>query len=481
MNIARPFLGTLWFAVIAIVVSSCGSITRIERDAYTTITQDTTITTRVTNAPGERDNGIVFPSTTTEVRDRIVLRQDSLSIREYPAFIRLGLFEGISTIGSAYSGSQGTRHGTFGLFYDINTLLFGRDDDTSSQLFDGHFYRIGIVEWKLPVFNNSPDWTWGVTGYEELNADADHSLTGMGVLTLTKRFYYRTRIPYLSIRPSLSFSAFPSQYVNASVSADLGSIGGLNLRAYAGYAFGGKYSSTGKGRTRTIEYQSIDFPYFGIGISALDFVNREEETQTEWKYHEHSAWEIGAFDFTFVSSDADRSFFSPLSTGSEAPFIKGGTLRFANADLALPVLKYKLSLGTSLFNALILGPSEYAIGVLPIRVTYHWFPFKRDLQIDPFIEVGYAPSTFAHVGVRTLLPISDQMNLQVVAGFVQGNTGSSIPGLDNLGYSFSLDRNNNLTAADPNFRAIYIGVGASLYDRLFHSEDLRYGKGYPHE
>ena len=156
-------------------------------------------------------------------------------------------------------------------------------------------------------------------------------------------------------------------------------------------------------------------------------------------------------------------------------------MRFANADLALPVLKHKLSVGTSLFSALVLGTSEYAIGVLPIRITYHWLPFKRDLQINPFIEVGYAPSTFAHVGIRTLLPISDQMNIQIVAGYVQGNTGSKIPGLENMGYSFAFDRNNNLTAADPNFRAIYIGIGASLYDRLFNSEDLRYGKGYPHE
>jgi hypothetical protein len=129
----------------------------------------------------------------------------------------------------------------------------------------------------------------------------------------------------------------------------------------------------------------------------------------------------------------------------------------------------------------MLGPSEYGIGVLPIRFTYHWFPFKRDLRVDPFFEFSYAPSTFAHLGVRTALPLSEQVSIQLVAGYVQGNTGSSIPGLNGKGYSFISDRFGNVTAADPNYRAIYIGIGASLYDKLFHRDDLRYGKGYPHE
>jgi hypothetical protein len=469
-------LGALFAMVL---LEGCGNITRVERDVYTKLQLDTTVTTRVRNAPGERDNGIIFPSTTTESKDRDISRYDSVTVREYPAFIRLGLFEGISTIGSSISGSGSTNRGTFGLFYDINDLLFGNDSDSTAQVFDGHIYRIGIAEWKLPLFGNSPDWTWGVTAYESINADANHNLSGMGVVTLSKRFYYRKKIPYFAIRPSISLAAFPDQYVNTSVSADLGSIGGMNLRAYVGYAFGGTFQRDR--RTRTTTYNAIDFPYFGIGISTLDFLNREEETETEWKYHEHSAWEIGALDFTFAGSDAERSFLSPQLTGDAAPIIKGGTLRFATADLALPVWNYHLSVGTSLVEALMLGPSEYGIAVLPIRFTYHWFPFRRDLRIEPFFEVAYAPSSFAHIGIKTAIALSDQLSLQLVAGYVQGNTGSSIPGLDGQGYSFVNDRYGKPTAADPNFKALYIGIGASLYDRLFHREDLRYGKGYPHE
>ena len=465
--------------VASLLLHSCVTITRTERDVYTKIDLDTLVTKRVQNAPGERNNGIIFPSTTTESRERDIDRYDSVAVREYPAFIRLGLFEGIGTIGSSIAGAPSAQRGAFGLFYGINDLLFGRQDDSSTQIFDGYIHRIGIIEWKLPLFGNSPDWTWGITAYENLQADADNSLTGMGVLTLSKRFYYRSKIPYMAIRPSISLSAFPSQYVNTSVSADLGSIGGMNLRAYAGYAFGGGFRSGG--RRDPISYQSIDFPYFGLGISTLDFLNREEETQTEWKYHEHSAWQVGAAEFTFVGSDADRSFLSPQLSGGAAPTVKGGTFRFAIADLALPVLGYKLSVGTSLFHALMLGASEYGIGVLPIRFTYHWLPFKTDLRVDPFVEVSYAPSTFAHIGVRSSIPVSEQMSIVFTAGYVQGNTGSSIPGLEGQGYSFITDRFGNITAADPSYRAFYIGIGTSLYDRLFRRDELRYGKGYPHE
>lgn len=479
MNMHLRLLLILTAVTLALLLQSCVTITRVERDVYTKIDVDTLVTTRVRNAPGERENGIIFPSTTTESRERDVHRYDSAAVREYPAFIRLGLFEGIGTIGSSIAGAPSAQKGMFGLYYSINNLLFGRSDDSSTHIFDGYIHRIGIIEWKLPLFGNSPDWTWGVTAYENLNADADNSLSGIGVLTISKRFYYRKKIPYMALRPSISFAAFPSQYVNASVSADLGSIGGLNLRAYAGYAFGGGFS--GGGRRNPITYMSIDFPYFGLGVSTLDFLNREEETQTEWKYHEHSAWQIGALEFGFAGSDADRSFFSPQLSGDAAPTLKGAAFRFAIADLALPILSYKLSVGTSLFEALMLGPSEYGIGVLPIRFTYHWLPFKTDLRVDPFFEVSYAPSTFAHLGIRTAIPVSEQMSVVVTAGYVQGNTGSSIPGLEGKGYSFITDRLGNVTAADPSYKALYISIGASLYDRLFRRDELRYGKGYPHE
>jgi hypothetical protein len=335
-------------------------------------------------------------------------------------------------------------------------------------VFDGYMFRMGLTEWKLNWFDNAPNWTWGVTGYEIIRADDMHSMSGIGVLNITKRFYLRDKIPYAAIRPSISFALFPSQYINTSVSADLGSIGGINLRLYTGVAVGGDLFG------ETTEVNTI--PYAGLGVSVMDFLNREEELDTEWKYHEHSSWEIGAAEITLLGSQADRSIFSARKSGADAPTIKGLTARIAVADVALPLLDYRLSLGTSLANIVFLGSTEFGIGILPLRLTYHWMPLQSTMRIEPFAEINFAPSSFFHAGVRAAFPIAEQMTIHLTAGWANGRTGSTVPGRDGVGYSIDGRR-----IVDSHFGAIYIGVGASIFDHLFARKDLRYGKGYPHE
>ncbi|MBU3698877.1 MAG: hypothetical protein FGM33_02530 [Candidatus Kapabacteria bacterium] len=453
---------------IALVATGCGTITRTERDVYTTTTIDTMVTQRVTNPPGERDNGIIAPSSRVENRVRTIGYADSIKVREYPNFIRWSLFEGVSLLGSAAAGSESTRTGLFGLYRDVNELLFGEDSEDTSQIFDGYMFRMGLMEWKLDWFDHAPDWTWGITGLEIIRPDADRRLVGAGALTLTKRFYLSSKIPYISIRPSVSLSLLPSQYVNTSVSADVGSIGGVNLRAYVGYAFGSSILDSPS--------ETITVPYAGLGVSVMDFLNREEELDTEWKYHEHSAWEIGAAEIVFVGSQADRSIFAPRKSGADALLMKGLTARFGIADIALPIFDYRLSLGTALANIVFLGSTEFGIGVLPLRLTYHWTPLSQSFRVEPFAEVNFAPSSFFHAGVRMAFPIADQMAVHVTAGWANGNTGSRVPGLEEFGFSIDQRR-----LVDPHFGAIYLGVGASLFDHLFSRKELRYGKGYPHE
>ncbi len=448
---------------LALIATACGSFTRTERDVYTITHSDTVVTDRVMNQPGERDNGIVHPSTRTVTMNRTMVQTDSVVERHYPAFIRLGLFEGIGTIGSASSDASSTYTGLFGVFYDVDRLLHSVPvDTTEGALFSGYIYRMGIAEWRLRWFDDDPDWSWGINAVEILQPDAktENTLMGFGVLTLNKRFYLSKKIPYLAIRPSVALSMFPAQFVNASVSADAGSIGGVNLRLYAGYAFGARLFSS--------PIQFTNFPYFGVGASVLDFLNRQEELDVEWKYHEHSAWEVGLVDFVLLGSNAEFSAFAPEATGDKVPVMKGGTARVAYAAVALPVLDYRLSLGTTLFNTVFLGRDEYGIGFFPLRLSYHLNPFGSNSVIEPFFEYNIAPSTFSHLGVRFAVSVGDQTSLQIVGGWVNGD-----------------GKTNFNTGGGPtpqnSFSVVYLGIGANLFDRLFGRGDLRYGKGYQHE
>ncbi|MBU3740995.1 MAG: hypothetical protein FGM24_01795 [Candidatus Kapabacteria bacterium] len=450
-------------ALLAVLMTGCSGVTRVERDVYTLTRVDTTQTERVRNAPGERDNGIIYPSSRMIETRRQMVQMDSVVVREYPDFIRLGLFEGIGMIGSGQGGAS-VNLGPFGMYWDVDRFIRAIADkrrlaDTLDNIFDGSVHRFGIGEWRLRWFNDAPGWSWGITGLELFRADDDNDnwLTGAGVLTVSKRFYLKESIPYGALRVSAGFAAFPSQYVHLTTSADLGSIGGLNLRAYAGYAFGMRAGQD--------VASFINVPYVGIGASVLDFLNRDSELEREWRDMEHSSWFIGLAELTLLGSDVESSIFDMSLTGADKPTLTGLIARLAPVTIALPALDYRLAIGTAGVSFLALGGTAFGLAVLPIRVSYVMHPFDMPLQVEPFIEASYAPSTFAHIGLRGAVPISDQASLHVQLGYVSGSTGS-LRGLDASGQDV------NVTAFD----GFYIGIGAGFLDRFFGRDELRYAR-----
>lgn len=90
-------------------------ITRTEKDIYTITKRDTAIIDAVRNAPGQRDNGIVYPTSRIVEMRRDISQIDSTTVREYPNFIRLALFE---SVGLLFSGKQenGISGGFLGIF-----------------------------------------------------------------------------------------------------------------------------------------------------------------------------------------------------------------------------------------------------------------------------------------------------------------------------------------------------------------------------
>jgi hypothetical protein len=273
--------------------------------------------------------------------------------------------------------------------------------------------------------------------------DANNTFTGVSPIYLRKRYFIREKIPYITITPSFGISLIPDQYINAGVSADIGSLGGLNFRSYLGII-------AGLGSKNAC-------PYFGIGTSVLDFLNRVPETEKEWKYHEHSSWSVGLASIIGVATNAEYPFFDPKTN---SPF-KGIIGRIAPASIAIPLGNNRFYAGTSLINFMLLGQTEGGIGILPLRLGYVHTLMGQELSLEPFAEYNYYPSSMVHIGTRLALRISNQINLQLQAGY---STGSPIA---------TLNRDfKNLT----NFDIFYIGIGIGLYDRLFQSSELRYRK-----
>ncbi len=60
----------------------------------------------------------------------------------------------------------------------------------SGKIFTGGIYRLGIFEWKLNIFEDSPSWTYGTIGYEAIIPDG----RGENILISIAPFYIRKRI-----------------------------------------------------------------------------------------------------------------------------------------------------------------------------------------------------------------------------------------------------------------------------------------------
>jgi hypothetical protein len=452
-------------AASLLALASCTTLTRVEKDSFSDILRDTVVTEKNINHPGNRDNGTVYPSSkVTTITNEIDLLNYEKE-REYPNFIRAGLFEGVGLIGSASANKLGV--GLFGVFPDFEKLGNDYRGDNSS-LFAGGLYRVGIFEWRLRWFKDAHGWSIGTSMVEFIlpSAKGEDMLFAVAPIYVRKRFFLRDAIPYITFTPSLGIGLFPSTYLNLSGSLDIGSVGGVNFRTYLGIAMG--HNSKGlpqiKDNDFTSEAQTPIFPYFGIGVSVLDFINKAEETEIEWKYHEHSSWDVGLVQFSLLMSAAKYSAF--MDRGSEeASTFKGMQIKLANASIALPFLNLKLFGGTSLVNFMVTGLDEYAIAILPIRFGYWQILIEDELTAEPSIELGYYPSGYINLNNKVNMRISDVLNINFNFGYINCFDNS------NLGDNIAMAYGKSLT-----FSNFYIGFGVSFMDRIFLPGELRYNR-----
>lgn len=406
--------------IVSLILSGCSfSITRTEQDKYTLTELDTNISTEVKNIPGVvRDNGTIYPSTRVVNSTRRYLQTDTVVERKYPNFLRFGIIETVGLVAPATS-DKGTGNGLFGLFKSLSAK-----HPDEPKIMGANIFRFIPFESQFKLLNDSPDWVIGTSLTEFITFQKDSSvglergeyLIGFLHSYLKRRFYLRDKIPYIFWTPYLGVSIFPSQYFNAGVSLDVGSYGGFNIRGYAGYVAGTTWEL---GETKT-KNPNLSFPYFGLGVSALDFINKPEELEKEWEHYKHSAVEVSAINIDLIHafSSETRSFFNTVFQDTLGETFTGGILKIASANFPVSISgNDKFFLGTSLFNLHALSKNAIGFGFLPLRGGYRESFFKEALNLEAFFEQTYYPSSISHLGLRATLTISDWTQFNIVAGY----------------------------------------------------------------
>jgi hypothetical protein len=471
---------SLLCVVLTLFVSSCSTIklTRIEEDTYTVTQRDTTIVTNVAHPPGTRqnlepqivgrnpnNNGAIFPSTRVTQIQRDKDQQDSVVTREYPNFIRYGLFESAGLLFTTSDNKVGG--GPFGIFFDLNELFDGIvTGEKQDAFFTGGMYRFMPTEYRLRWFNDDPDWSIGTYAFEWLVPQAiiggaDKSVMSFLPLYLRKRFYLRREIPYVAITPTVGLGYLGSQYANLGVTADIGSVGGLNLRAYAGYVMNFTPNN----------FIGSSFPYFGFGTSVLDFLNLQEETEQELKDMKHSAWNIGLVQLSVLNTSSESTMFQPPNPNRtfENTFFRGLHFRIAPTTIALPLLNYQLYAGTSLMSFTSTGWGEWSYAILPLRIGF-WQPLIMDeMTVEPFFELGYVPNPSYNFGTKLNFRLNDNTTLGLTAGFI---TASGILNGKTTTSQFILEQ----LGAPTDFSRFYMGISVGIFDKIFSKSELRYFK-----
>ncbi|MEP7235883.1 MAG: hypothetical protein ABI778_11370, partial [Ignavibacteriota bacterium] len=254
-----------------------GCVTRNEYDTYSITVRDSLYRENVRNAPrsGE-DNGTVFPSSRTTKLERESLSYDSTFQRSYPAFLRYG---GIELAGLITGSSNlGLGAGILGAYTVLDSDRINNVfKPKQNSIFKGQILRVGPVEYQLHWFDEAPNWTIGWNAYESIAKDDDPSNTLRSIgsnVYIRKRFWFRERPPYVFASPFFGISLLPSAYVNLGGELTFGSFGGFNLRAYAGLAAGFTWSPFLRANSPST---TIVTPYIGLGVSALDFINKVSE------------------------------------------------------------------------------------------------------------------------------------------------------------------------------------------------------------
>lgn len=466
----KQFLIIASAAIAAAIFVGCSGLSREEVDYYQIAERDTTTFWQYQNAPDSSDGerGTIYPSNRLLQTKRYLVLKDSNVRRTYPDFIRASAFEAVGVIGGA-EGGHAIGTGLFGIFPDYGDLTNtyrGKDD----ALFTGGIYRIGSGEWRLRWFRDAPDWTIGTSSLEVLAKDAklETMLASVFPLYIRKRFYFIEDRPYLCATPYFGVGYYPSQYVNLGGSVEFGSIGGLNMRLYAGFATG--LNLEGSPLIRWSEYETgsrnVVFPYAGLGISFLDFHNLVEETYIEWKDQDHYSWNIGFVQIATIASGAERSIFqSDEETGQSV--ISGFLMRVFPTSIAIPLKAFnnKLYVGTSGATIVALGENEWGFGVLPLRVGYWQTVIADELSVEPFAELSYYPSTMVNAGARLNLRVSPSINLGLYGGFAAGENP----------VDFGADV-ESFFGESGDFSRPYLGVGIGIADRIFFPQELIYFK-----
>ncbi len=467
-------LSILFFVVafISLLFSCSAPISRFEQDIYTITEVDTTRFYEQTNAPGNRDNGIIYPSSRTFITERDIIQRDSIVDREYPNYIRIGLFEGIGLI-NGFSDGYGA--GPFAIFPTFGKTIFDIESQ-KNYVFAGGIYRMGIGEWRLRWFRDAPDWTIGSYGLELIspNSKVENTLASIAPIYLKKRWYLRREIPYIAITASGGLGYYPSQYINLSGSLDIGSIGGLNLKAYLGLALGQNNPNNPQMvlAKKSESPNTVTMAYFGIGASFLEFANLIPETETEWKHHEHSSWNVGLVQLTAIGSNSKRSVFNKQTEyddqGNELEdntLMKGFIFKLANSYLSLPFIHQNLYAGTSLLNVIMLGYSEWGVGIAPIRIGWWQTLIQDELSAEPFVELNYYPSSVLHIGGRINIRLVQSLNVGLSLGYASGSTDKGFSG--NFQQEFG---------EATSFSGYYLGINIGFFDRIFSPDELRYNK-----
>ena len=469
----KQILILIFFSVF---LSSC--VTRFEYDTYTITVRDSIFRERVHNAPGAGgENGTVFPSSRTTRLQRESLSYDSTYDRSYPAFLRYGGIEFGGLLTS--SSNPGLGAGILGVYtlLDSDKLIGGITDSLNSlpdsiktrlgikktsTFFKGRLFRIMPLEYQLHWFNEATDWTIGWNGYESIAQDDDPSNTLWSVganIYVRKRYWFREKPPYLFASPFFGISLLPSAYVNFGGELTFGSFGGFNIRAYVGLASG----FTWKFATSPIgsDSKSITTPYFGLGISALDFINKVSETHHEWKDYLHSAVEVSVADLELLGATGGYPNLFDTSL-ARLPFT-GISLQIATAHFPLDIWDGKFWAGTSLIKFFALGYYQAMLSVLPLRFGYRQYLIAEDLTLEPYIEANYYPSSFLNLAVRLRLNTFRDLTVGLTGGFVSGSTGAFYPRI--------LIPQGSKTHAS--FDSFYLGISIGLKDRLNTPELVR--------
>ncbi|RMF35164.1 MAG: hypothetical protein D6747_03220 [Chlorobiota bacterium] len=429
-------------------------LTRTEQDTYTITTRDTTHQIEYRNAPGQR--GIIYPSDRTITATRRVEQYDSTVERHYPNFIRFGVFETVGLLATAPS-DRGIGGGIFGIYLDPNEA-FSSQIRPKSALFTGSLYRFGILEMPLYWFDDAPTWSVGTSLGEifQLEADNKRAVVGAFPLYVRKRFYLREEIPYVAVTAAAGFGFLPSQYLNLAGSLDIGSIGGLNIRSYAGLLI-----------ARSIEQQSLVQPYLGLGTSVLDFLNHPRELRRQWDEHEHSSWNIGALRITTFL------LLSGSPPNSQQPSV-GLQLQVAPTTIALPIADNRICAGVDLFNVVYAFRQKqtlrdaigFGYGVLPLRVGY-WLPFGDSrLALESFAMYSYFPHSMWQVAATLRVAALEWLPVGISVGYISSA-------------GFTVNRGTIRDVVDATilgFDIAYLGISIGIAEEIFRPSQLRYNR-----